>query len=194
MAGNKFTKKYTKKQKLGWKEWTAIVLSVPIAVYVYMNFFYKDTTPYGYDKYDESVHDYLMQSPNYSPAYTSGKMVVIYYHSRDKNNPYFGLFRKAIDDIQRISEINDLYSFATFFMMTNNRYFDGEQTKVLLKNEKALKKVCRSFCVVNPKKRAVYFWYQPRQRDLTVTADINGKEVLIDNLKALEFWGAELKH
>lgn len=194
MAANKFTKKYGNKYKLGWKEWTAIVLAIPIAIFVYMNFFYKDTTPYGYDKYGEDVHDYLMHSPNYSSAYTSGKKVVIYYHNKDKDSPYFGLFKKALEDIQRISEISDMYEFATYFMMSNNRYFDGEQTKKLLKNERALKKVCRSFCVINPEKREVYFWYQPKQRDLSTSNDINGKEVLIENLKSLEFWGSELKH
>jgi len=194
MAGNKFTKKYTKKKTIGWKEILAIILVIPVTLFVYFNFFYEDKTPYGYDKYGEDVHEYLMHSPTYSPAYTSGKMVILSYRGNDKENPYFGLFTKSIEDIQRISEISDIYEFAHFYVMTSNRYFDGDQTKVLLKNEKALKKVCRSFCVINPEKREVYFWYRPRQRDLTLSADINKKDILIDNLKTLEFWGAELKH
>lgn len=194
MAGNKYTKKFGNKNALSLKEKITIALVLPVAIVCYFYFFHKDTTPYGYDKYDESVHEYLMTSPNYNSAYTSGKMVVISYHNRDKANPYFGLFKKALEDIQRISEINDLYAFATFYMMSNNRDFDEDATKILLKNEKALKKVCRSFCVVNPQEREVYFWYQPKQRDLSLSNDVNGKEVLIENLKSLEFWGMKLKH
>lgn len=194
MAGNKFTKKYSKKEGFGVKEIIAILLVIPIAIYVYLNFMYVDKTPYGYDSYGQEVHEYLMSSPNYQAAYTSGKKVILHYHSKDKDNPYFGLFKKALDDIKRITDISDMYEFASYVSMNDNRYYDKDTAGKLLKNEKALKRVCRSFCVINPQKREVYFWFEPKQRDLSKAASTDGKEVLIDNLKALEFWGIELKH
>lgn len=194
MAGNKFTKKYSKKEGFGVKEIIAILLVIPIAIYVYLNFMYVDKTPYGYDSYNQDVHEYLMSSPNYQAAYTSGKKVILHYHPKDKDNPYFGLFKKALDDIKRITDISDMYEFASYVSMNDNRYYDKDTAGKLLKNEKALKRVCRSFCVINPQKREVYFWFEPKQRDLSKAASTDGKEVLIDNLKALEFWGIELKH
>ena len=187
-------KKGKKGSGLCINEILAMLLMLPILGGVYWYFFYEDPTPYGYDSYGESIHEYLMQAPNYQAAYTSGKKVIVHYYDKDDSNPYFGLFKKAINDLQRTSDITEMYEFAHFFNMTNNRYFDGEQTKYVMKNERAMKKLCRQFCVINPEKREVYFWKQPRQRDLTRTTDIEGKEVLIEHLKSLEHWGIKLQH
>ena len=147
-------------------------------------FFYVDKTPYGYAEIPEEVITYLSGSGNYYASdYNSGKMMVLYMLQRDRKYNYPKRFQDALDAVQKVSDLEEIYNFHELQPYRNNILFEGEKGEKILKGEKALRKVCRSFCVVNPKKKALYFYFQPKDRDA---------QYLQENLEKLEFWGAKL--
>lgn len=179
---NKYVEKYNK-TGLGKKEKLAVAIGAVMVVILYFMFFHKDTTPYGYAVIPDKLHEYLQSADNYSKDYNEGKMFVLYYNERDKENPYSKAFKDAVASAQRNKKVSELYSFKTFTMLNNNVLFDGKEGEAKIKGEDALKKVCRKFCIVNPGRKAVYFYYMPKARDI---------QYLESNLEKLEYWGAKL--
>ena len=110
-------------------------------------------------------------------------MLVLYTLKRDKKYKYPKQFQDALDVVMEMPELGKLYNFHELQVFRNNILFEGEKGEKILKGEKALRKVCRSFCVVNPAKKALYFYFEPKPRDA---------QYLQENLEKLEFWGAKL--
>ncbi len=178
---NKFDKQVS---TFGIREQLAVVFGIILAVVIYFMFFYVDKTPYGYAEIPEEVITYLSGSGNYYASdYNSGKMMVLYMLQRDRKYNYPKRFQDALDAVQKVSDLEEIYNFHELQPYRNNILFEGEKGEKILKGEKALRKVCRSFCVVNPKKKALYFYFQPKDRDA---------QYLQENLEKLEFWGAKL--
>ncbi len=173
------------KQKLsfGVKEKSAIGIGIVVLISIYFMFFHVDRTPYGYAEIPEKLDNYLKSSLHYKDEYNSGKMVVIYYDERDKEYKYNGRFKDALNIAERSQKIDELYEFVEFQQLKNNILFDGKKGEEILKGEKLLKKTCRKFCVMNPKKKALYFYFEPQTRDA---------QYLESNLEKLEFWGMKL--
>lgn len=179
---NKYVNKYTV-STFGVKEKLAVALGVVLAIVLYFMFFHVDKTPYGYAEIPDDVDAYMKTADNYSRFYGKGKMLIMYYDKRDKDNPYSKTFKDAIESAKRNQKISDLYEFRPFNVLKNNVVFDGKEGEKKIIGEKAVKKVCRSFCIVNPEKKALYFYFKPEQRDV---------QYLESNLEKLEFWGAKL--
>ncbi len=178
---NKFDKQVS---TFGIREQLAVVFGIILAVVIYFMFFYVDKTPYGYAEIPEDLVTYLSGAGNYyAEDYNSGKMLVLYTLKRDKKYKYPKQFQDALDVVMETPELGELYNFHGLQPYRNNILFEGEKGEKILKGEKALRKVCRSFCVVNPKKKALYFYFQPKDRDA---------QYLQENLEKLEFWGAKL--
>ncbi len=178
---NKFDKQVS---TFGIREQLAVVFGIILAVVIYFMFFYVDKTPYGYAEIPDEVITYLSGSGNYYASdYNSGKMMVLYMLQRDRKYNYPKRFQDALDAVQKVSDLEEIYNFHELQPYRNNILFEGEKGEKILKGEKALRKVCRSFCVVNPKKKALYFYFQPKDRDA---------QYLQENLEKLEFWGAKL--
>lgn len=178
---NKFDKQVS---TFGIREQLAVVFGIILAVVIYFMFFYVDKTPYGYAEIPDEVITYLSGSGNYYASdYNSGKMMVLYMLQRDRKYNYPKRFQDALDAVQKVSDLEEIYNFHELQPYRNNILFEGEKGEKILKGEKALRKVCRSFCVVNPKKKALYFYFQPKERDA---------QYLQENLEKLEFWGAKL--
>lgn len=178
----KYTEQFDKKD-LKFKDFIPVIAAVGMVIAIYFMFFHKDRTPYGYAEIPEKLDAYMKTSDYYSKAYNSGKMLVVYYSQRDKDCKYFKMFSDAIDTAERNKKVHDLYEFIPFQSLKNNVLFEGKKGEEILKGEKALKKACRSFCMINPKKKALYFYYQPKNRDV---------QYLESNLEKLEFWGIKL--
>lgn len=190
MVLNKYSKKSKKSNN------TALILLAIIAIFIFgVGLLVKatkkdaETKLYGYEALGEEVHSYLSTSSHYGGAYNSGKMLVVYYHPKDERNEYFGNFKSALNDLSRVSEIRRLYRFVTF--LREEKMGDD---KDLVRNEKMFKKMCRSFCIVNPQRRELYYYTKVRTSDLTRNPENpRNRDVLEDDLKQLEFWGIDLK-
>ena len=182
---NNFINKSDKQvSTFGPKEIMAAIFFVVLCVIIYFTFFHVDRTPYGYTEISEELASYLAGSDSsYSEDYNSGKMLVLYVARRDKEYKYPKQFQDALDVAIDDSEMGELYNFRELQILRNNILFEGEKGERIIKGEKELRKTCRSFCVVNPKKKALYFYFQPKERDA---------QYLQENLEKLEFWGAKL--
>ncbi len=182
---NNFINKFDKQvSTFGPKEIMAAIFFVVLCVIIYFTFFHVDRTPYGYTEISEELASYLAGSDSsYSEDYNSGKMLVLYLARRDKEYKYPKQFQDALDVAIDDSEMGELYNFRELQILRNNILFEGEKGERIIKGEKELRKTCRSFCVVNPKKKALYFYFQPKERDA---------QYLQENLEKLEFWGAKL--
>ncbi len=182
---NNFINKFDKQvSTFGPKEIMAAIFFVVLCVIIYFTFFHVDRTPYGYTEISEELASYLAGSDSsYSEDYNSGKMLVLYVARRDKEYKYPKQFQDALDVAIDDSEMGELYNFRELQILRNNILFEGEKGERIIKGEKELRKTCRSFCVVNPKKKALYFYFQPKERDA---------QYLQENLEKLEFWGAKL--
>ena len=178
---NKFDKQVS---TFGIKEKMAAVLVGILAIVIYCMFFHVDKTPYGYADIPEDVVEYLSGSGNYyALEYNSDKMLVLYTLQRDRKYNYPQQFQDALDAVQKVPELEEIYNVHELQPYRNNILFEGEKGEKILKGEKALRKVCRSFCVINQKKKALYFYFEPKPRDA---------QYLQENLEKLEFWGAKL--
>ena len=182
---NNFINKFDKQvSTFGPKEIMAAIFFVVLCVIIYFTFFHVDRTPYGYTEISEELASYLAGSDSsYSEDYNSGKMLVLYVARRDKEYKYPKQFQDALDVAIDDSEMGELYNFRELQILRNNILFEGEKGERIIKGEKELRKTCRSFCAVNPKKKALYFYFQPKERDA---------QYLQENLEKLEFWGAKL--
>lgn len=179
---NRFDKQVS---TFGIKEKMAVVFGAVLIVIFYFMFFHVDKTPYGYDEISEELNTYLSGSDgSYSQEYNSSKMLVLYIDRKDeKYYKYPKQFQDALDAAKENPELAELYNFKNIWVFRNNILFDGEKGERILKGEKELRKTCRSFCVINPKKKALYFYFEPKERDA---------QYLQENLEKLEFWGAKL--
>lgn len=183
---NNFINKFDKQvSTFGPKEIMYAVICVVLAIVIYCTFFHVDRTPYGYEEISDDLATYMASADSsYNDYYNSGKMLVLYIDRKDKDNyKYPKTFQDALNVAMEDPELAELYNFENILIFRNNILFDGEKGERILKGEKALKKACRSFCIVNPKKKALYFYYQPKERDA---------QYLQSNLEKLEFWGAKL--
>ncbi len=179
----KYAQRYDKQAlTVGIKEKIAIVVGVVILIFSYFNFIYEDKTPYGYAEVPKKLDSYLRESDYYSKEYKSGKMLVVYYEDRDESYKYEKSFMDALTVVMQDEAMKELYEFRAFRRFRNNMMMDDDGQKVL-KGEKMLKKNCRKFCVINPKKKELYFYFEPSQRDT---------QYLKSNLEKLEFWGMNL--
>ena len=193
MVLNKYNKKNNKINKSGY-----IMMAVIAVIIVVIGMITKAASEktseklYGYEPLGEEVHSYLSSSPHYGKGYNSGKMMIVYYHQKDEANEYFGNFKTALADLSRVSEIRALYTFVPFIYDKGDGKFSKD--KDLMRNERLFKQLCRSFCIVNPLRRELYFYYKPRTSDLTRNPDNpRNRDVLEDDLKKLEFWGIDLE-
>lgn len=182
---NKFLDKFDKQvNTFGPKEIMYAVGFVVLAVILYFTFFHVDKTPYGYEDISENLATYLADKDSYyDEEYKDGKMLVLYTVKRDPLYKYPKNFQDALDAAMENETLNELYNFKSLTVLRNNILFDGEKGEKIIKGEKELRKACRSFCVINPKKKALYFYFEPKERDA---------QYLQENLKKLEFWGAKL--
>jgi len=178
----KYTQQYDKKE-MKIKDYIPVFAAVFVILAFYFIFFHKDKTPYGYADIPEKLDAYLKVSSQYSKSYNGDKMFVLYYAPNDKDNKYSKMFREAVETAARNKKVDELFDFVPFYIVKNNLLFEGKKGEDIIKNEKELKKVCRSFCMVNPKKKQVYFYYEPKVRDI---------QYLESNLEKLEFWGIKL--
>lgn len=167
----------------GVKEKSAIGIGIVVLISIYFMFFHVDRTPYGYAEIPEKLDNYLKQSDHYKNAYNSGKMIIIKYNENNDEYKYNPRFKDALDIAERSQKVADLYEFVNFKRLNNNILFDGKEGEIILKGEKLLKKNCRKFCIMNPKKKALYFYFEPQTRDA---------QYLESNLEKLEFWGMKL--
>lgn len=180
---NKYVDNFDKKVvKLGVKEKASIAVGIFLVICFYFMFFHVDKTPYGYADIPEKLDKYLQSSKYYGNAYNGDKMLVLYYNPSDKEYSYYKVFKDSLDSARRNKKISDLYEFVPFQIIKNNILFDGKEGEIILKGEKQLKKACRRFCIVNPKKKALYFYFEPKSRDV---------QYLESNLEKLEFWGVK---
>lgn len=180
----KYIEKYDKQAlTVGLKEKLAVIIGVVILVSSYFMFFHVDKTPYGYEDIPDNVDEYLKTSEYYSSHYKSGKMLVLYYSERDDDYEYEKSFKDALDVAMQDKALEEIYDFYPFKRLRNNLLMDDKGQKVV-KGEKILRKSCRKFCIMNPKKKELYFYFEPAQRD---------SQYLMKNLANLEFWGIELK-
>ena len=185
MVQNKYVNKYTI-STFGIKQKAAVILGVLLIVLFYFMFFHVDKTPYGYDEISPKLDEYLKTAEPYAVEYNKAdKLIVMYYHKRDKDkhNTYPNTFRNEIESAKEDPKFAEYMTFKTFRMLKNTILFDGEKGEAIVNGENELKKVCRDFCIINPKKKAVYFYFKPAIRD---TQYLNG------NLEKLQFWGAKL--
>ncbi|MBR5556094.1 hypothetical protein IKU74_08800 [bacterium] len=195
---NSKTKKKSRKAELEEKEKFGLAQKLAIGALVTLLLFpltligKTDTTPYGYEKLTPEVINYLSTSPHYSQAYHSGKMVVLYMHKDDKYNDYFGYFKNAVEKMPRMRELDALYKFETLYLIPQKQPSNNPHYKEIIKNEKALRKQCRRFCIVSPAINELYFYYQPRQVDLTKSNNQEQTDVLKEKLLMLKYWGIEL--
>lgn len=181
---NKYVDNFDKKVvRLGVKEKVSIVVAIFLIICFYFMFFRVDKTPYGYTEIPKKLDEYLSSSKHYSKAYTGDKMLVLYYNPADKEYSYYRVFSDSLASARRNKKISDLYEFVPFQIIKNNILFDGKAGEVILKGEKQLRKACRRFCIINPKKKSLYFYYEPKSRDVLY---------LESNLEKLEFWGVKL--
>lgn len=185
MDNNNYVNKFEKKvSTLGMKEILSVVGLFVLCIIFYFTFFHVDKTPYGYEEISEDLAAYMAsQDSYYHDDYTSGKMLVLYTAQSDPLYKYPKNFQDSLDVAIKNEELNELYNFSELTIVRNNLLFEGEKGERIIKMEKELRKVCRSFCVINPKKKALYFYFQPKERDA---------QYLQENLEKLEFWGAKL--
>lgn len=179
---NNYIESFDKKViKIGIKEKLSLVGGFILLIVLYFMFFYVDKTPYGYTDIPDAVNEYLQSNKNYSEAYKSGKQLVVYFGRYDKDYKYNKEFEGALERAMANEDLVELYDFVTFYPIKNTMLVDAEGQEIL-KNEKAFRKVCRKFCVINPKKKQLYFYFEPQVRDA---------QYLESNLEKLEFWGAK---
>ncbi len=182
MRKNNYVDSFNKKTlKLGVKEKISAAVGALVLVAGYFMFFHVDKTPYGYVDIPDKLDEYLKESSYYSSAYKSGKMVVFFYSDKDDTYKYEKTFKDNIERVQLIDKISNLYEFVNFRRLRNNILMEDDGEKIL-KGEKLLKKTCRKFCIMNPKKKSLYFYFEPRPRD---------SQYLEGNLEKLEFWGIQ---
>lgn len=183
--GNNYINKFEKNvNTFGAKEIMYAVGFVVLVIVLYFTFFHVDKTPYGYEELSEELSSYLANKDSYyDEEYNEGKMLVLYTSKRDPLYKYPKNFQDSLDVAIENEEFKELYNFKPLTVLRNNILFEGEKGERIIKGEKILRKACRSFCVINPKKKALYFYFQPKERDA---------QYLQENLKKLEFWGAKL--
>lgn len=183
MKNNNYVDRFEKKViRFSVKEKLAIAAGVVFFILIYFMFFNVDKTPYGYASIPDNVFDYLKSSGSYSDALTSGKLVVLHCNKTDKRCTYNSTFQSALERAAENDAYKDKYEFVNLYLLKNTMLADSEGQEII-KQEKALRKVCRKFCVVNPSKKELYFYFEPKARDAMY---------LEDNLKALQNWGAKL--
>ena len=118
---NKFDKQVS---TFGIREQLAVVFGIILAVVIYFMFFYVDKTPYGYAEIPDEVITYLSGSGNYYASdYNSGKMMVLYMLQRDRKYNYPKRFQDALDAVQKVSDLEEIYNFHELQPYRNNILF-----------------------------------------------------------------------
>lgn len=169
--------------KLTIKDKLYIVLAICVAILLYFKFVHVDKTPQGYATISPELHEFLKTSDYYGKSYNSGKNIVLYRTNEEKVQ-----YSKEFENNLRLAAKNDellkKYEFVSFQVLSNKVLFDVKTGEKVMKASAKLQKTCRKFCIINPAKQQLYFYFDPQAKE---------GEALTSILNSLEFWGIKIE-
>lgn len=157
-------------------------VAIVVAILIYFQFFHVDKTPEGYQVMSPELTAYLKSSEYYKETFNGNKKIVLFYPKGSKIQ-YPVEFSDSIQAAKKNPEYNEKYVFLPFETIKNNALFDIKEGEKLVKYTAELKKDCRSFCIVNPTKGQLYFYYAPSKKEA---------ENLTKILDRLQYWGLKM--
>lgn len=168
--------------KLTVKDKLCIVIAICFAIFFYFKFFHADSTPQGYANISPELHEFLKTSDYYNKFYNSGKKIVL-YHANEAKFEYDKEFTDSLAFAAKNPELTANYEFVPFQILSNSVLFDLKTGEKIMKSTEELQKTCRAFCIINPEKQQLYFYFKPLAKE--------GK-VLQSTLTNLQFWGIKI--
>lgn len=169
--------------KLSIKDKLYIVLAIFVAILLYFKFVHVDKTPQGYAPISPELNEFLKTSDYYGKSYTSGKKIVL-YQANETKDPYNQEFMNELLLASKNPELLADYEFMTFQILSNKVVLDVKTGEKVMKASAELQKTCRKFCIINPAKQQLYFYFDPQAKEGKALSSI---------LNNFEFWGIKIE-